>query len=307
MDFPAVKVIKVCMRGSNSMISIIITAFKEPQTIGKAIEAVLKNKVKAEIIVAAPDKETAAVVKKYKQVKYFKDPGKGKSYALNLLFKKAKGEILILTDGDVYINQTAIKTINNAFKDKKVGCVTGRPIATNNKNTMLGFWSHLLLDAGAHRIRNTLSKQNKFLECSGYLFAFRNKIKKIPTDVAEDAYIPYLLWKQGYKIKYLPEAKVFVKYPNNLKEFIKQRVRTAKSHETLKKYAKDFPRVKSFWNEVFLGIGKALAYPKNLKEFIWTLLLFPTRLYMWFIVFLQTKIFRKTYKDAWERIESTKT
>ena len=49
------------------MISIIITAFKEPKTIGRAIEQVLKNKIKDkfEIIVSAPDKETLDVARDY--------------------------------------------------------------------------------------------------------------------------------------------------------------------------------------------------------------------------------------------------
>ena len=62
------------------MISIIITSFKEPKT-GKAIESFLNQKIreKHEIIVSAPDIETQNIVKRYKQVKLFKDPGKGKS------------------------------------------------------------------------------------------------------------------------------------------------------------------------------------------------------------------------------------
>ena len=289
------------------MISIIITSFKEPGTIGTAIEAVLKNNIKEkiEVIVAAPDKETAAVVKKYKKVQYFKDPGKGKSFALNLLFKKVKGNILILTDGDVFVN-TSLQKIVDAFKDPKVGCVSGRPVALNKKSSMFGYFSHLLLDAGAHSIRSDLNKQNKFLECSGYLFAFRNTIKAIPTDVAEDAHIPFMFWKQGFKVRYVPEVKVFVKYPNNLKDFIKQRIRTATSHQKLKKYNKDFPHVKGFWNELRLGTFRALAYPSTCKEFLWTLCLFPLRLYIWLAVFLQTKVFKNQYTDAWERVESTK-
>ncbi|MBS3144192.1 glycosyltransferase family 2 protein [Candidatus Woesearchaeota archaeon] len=293
------------------MISVIITSFKEPEIIGRAIKAVLQNKTKRkyEVIVAAPDEPTAQVIKKYvkkdKRVSYFRDKGKGKVGALNELFVKVKSEILILTDGDVWMDENAIEELAKALEDKQVGCVTGRPVAANDKNTMLGYWSHLLVDAGAHKIREKLNKQNKFIECSGYLFAFRNKIRKIPVDVAEDSIIPYLLWKQGYKIKYVPEAKVYVKYPNNLKDFIKQKVRTTKSHERLKLYAPDFPTVKSFTNELTKGPLEAIKYPKKIKEVIWTLCLFPVRLYIWYKAEKQRKS-GKTYQDNWERIESTK-
>ena len=78
------------------MISIVITAFKEPRTIGKAIEHFLKQDIgeEFEIIVSAPDEETLGVArtfqKRHNNIRMFKDPGKGKSWALNILFKKMR-------------------------------------------------------------------------------------------------------------------------------------------------------------------------------------------------------------------------
>lgn len=291
------------------MIAVVITAYKEPKTIGRAIEAILRNRTKEpyKLIVVAPDKETAAVVKRYKQVKYFKDAGKGKSYALNMIFRKLKSKVLVLTDGDVFIDRHALQPLFDAFHDLSVCCVSGRPVAMNKRTAFVGYLSHLLLDAGAHAIRKKLDRERKFLECSGYLFAFRHKRAQIPTDVAEDAYIPYLLWKNGYSVKYAQHAKVFVQYPDNLKDFVKQRVRTAKSHSRLRAYAPDFPTVKSFWNEVRFGFFRVFSYPLTLKEFFWTLSIFPIRLYIWLRVFFETYVSQHRYQDAWDRIESTKT
>ncbi|OYT41034.1 hypothetical protein B6U80_02115 [Candidatus Pacearchaeota archaeon ex4484_26] len=296
-------------------ITIIITAFKEPK-LGETLKSILRQKIKYphEIIVSAPDKGTIGIVKnyakKYKQIKLFKDPGKGKSFALNLLLKKlknSKSDILILTDGDVVLEDNSINEISKIFNDPFVGCTTGRVLSANPKNNKFGYWSHLLADAGAHRMRAELDEQGKFLECSGYLFAFRNNriINQIPLDVAEDSIIPYYFWKQGYKIKYTPKAKVFVKNPTHFKDWLKQRKRTAKAHETLTKYAPDFPKIKSFKNEA-TRVFWALQYPKNLKELVWTIQLIYARLYMWLSVFYDTYFRGKYYQDAWERIESTK-
>ncbi len=294
------------------MISIIITSFKEPH-LKRAIDSVLNNKIKKkhEIIIVAPDKEAKELVKSYKNLKFFKDHGKGKSLALNQVFKKVKSDILILTDGDVYISNNAINEILELFKDHKIGCLTGRPVSTNSKNNIFGYWSHLLFDIGAHEIsRKKRFQEGKFLECSGYLFAFRNIFMDIPLDVAEDSIIPYLCLKKGYKVGYAEKALVYVKNPTNLKDFIKQRVRTAKGHEKLKLYAPDYPRVKSFSMEIFEGLKNIrliLSYPKNIKEFIYTLTLFPARLYIWLRVKYDQSLKGKTYQDCWERIESTKT
>tara|TARA_Y100000034_G_C6877045_1_gene401275 strand:+ start:630 stop:1505 length:876 start_codon:yes stop_codon:yes gene_type:complete len=291
----------------------VINSFREPELLKKAIEAVLRNNIKEkyELVIAAPDEENEKVVKgfqkKNKDVKFFKDPGKGKSFALNLVFKELKGDIWIFTDGDIYVDANAINEILELFKDKKVGCVTGRPISTNSKKNILGFWSHLLFDAGAHKIRKELDTQKKFLEGTGYLFAFRNNItRNIPVNVAEDAIVPYITMKKGYRVRYADKALVYVKNPTNLRDFVKQRIRTGKAHEALEEYAPFFPKVKSFRNELFKGPRLALGYPKSIKEYLWTSLLFFTRLFIWFVIKWDEKVVNKRYGDAWERVESTK-
>ena len=292
--------------------TILITSFKEPN-ISKAIEAALAQDTKEnyDIVVSAPDTKTEHLVKNLsktnKNLRFLKDPGKGKSFALNLAFPKLKGEIWLLTDGDIYLDEYALSHILKTFENKKIGCVTGRIIPTNSKKTLTGYWAHLLADAGAHMIRKKLSSQNKFLECSAYLFAFKKGlISKIPLDVAEDAFIPYTIYKKGYLIKYNSESRVYVKNPDTVRDFIKQRIRTAKAHGNLSKYLPGFPKIKSFKNEVKQGTLSALKYPSTLKEFLWTLELFPVRLYIWFKAFYEHDLIKRQYTDGWERIETTK-
>ncbi|MDD5178572.1 MAG: glycosyltransferase [Candidatus Nanoarchaeia archaeon] len=296
-------------------LSIVITAFKEEKTIAKAIESIIKQKIDYpyELIVSSPDKPTTEIVnsysRKYKQVKHFKDPGKGKSFALNLLFKELKGksDILLFTDGDVFLGESSVNEMVRPFKDPFVGVTAGRVIPVDSKETMFGYWSHLLADAGAHRIRQKRSDQNKFLEASAYIFAFRNNIvDKIPVDVAEDSIIPFYFWKKGFSIRYVPEATVYVKNPESIKEWFLQRKRTANAHTKLKNYEPNFPKVKSFTNEIKEGIFPALTYAKNLKEFYWTLRLILARFGMWFSMYYELKFKNKHYVDGWERAESTR-
>jgi len=295
------------------MISIIITSYKEPKTIGKAIESFInqKTKHKYELIAAAPDKETLEVIeeyaKKYKQVKLFKDPGKGKTFALNLILPKLKGEIIILTDGDVFVSNNSINELVEPFKDKKVGCVTGYPVSADDRKTMFGYWSHLLCYA-AHRLRLKRDKKDKFLECSGYIWAFRNNvIKKIPRETAEDTIVPCLFYLKGYKIKYVPESKAYVKFPTVFRDFVEQKKRTAKGHETLGRYVdvKKIPRMKTLKNEIFEST-ELLSFPQNMTEIIYTLLLVPLRLYIWMLTFFHLRVKKNFYVDAWKRIETTK-
>ena len=107
------------------MLTIILTTYKEPRTIGKAIEQILANTLPEdyEILVTAPDDETLDVAKQYAEknpkIKTIKDAGQGKPSALNMVFEKAKGDILVLTDGDVYISENSIPELLKHFQDPK--------------------------------------------------------------------------------------------------------------------------------------------------------------------------------------------
>ena len=94
------------------MINIIITSYKEPKSTERAVKAFLnqKTKEKFKIIVVDPFQEVEEYIKKHikdKNVEFFLDPGEGKSYALNLLleiiYSDNKEDIIIFTDGDVYV------------------------------------------------------------------------------------------------------------------------------------------------------------------------------------------------------------
>ena len=295
------------------MISIVITAFQEPKTIERAIESITMQKIREdyELIVAAPDKETLLVAKKNAdknhRIKLYKDPGKGKGYALNSLLKKVSGDIIILTDGDVYVSGNSINQILDGFKDKRIGCVTGRPVPIESKETKYGYWANFLFDS-AHKLRTSLKKKGYFIECSGYLWAFRNNIiNGFPTDVAEDAIVPYLFFEEGYKIDYVDSAEVYVKNVDNWKEWISQKIRTSRAHEKMDKYVDtgSIPRTKTFFNEA-KGIISLFTYPRSLKEFLWSFQLLFARLYMWYKVFNLVYIKKDYHKDDWERVESTK-
>ena len=291
------------------MISIIITAYKEPNTIGKAIESITSQKIsdKYELVVVAPDKATIDIAKKYKSVKIIKDENNGKPAALNLAFSQCKkSDILIFTDGDVYVSENSINELLKPFLDKNIGAVSSRPISLNQKDNMYGCWSHLLTDVGAHETRMNLAKKNKFLVCSGYLMAIRNILDSIPEEsLSDDAVISNLIYAKGYKIAYSPNALVYVKYPDNFSDWLKQKRRSAGGYLQIKKLAYRKDDMRSFVKESS-GLFRALKYPKNLKEFYWTFLLVLARLYLWLVVFVDLKIRRRNFYSMWKRVESTK-
>jgi len=297
------------------MINIIIASFNEPKATARAVNSFLNQKIEDDfkIIVLDPFSETEEFLKKEindRRVSFFFDPGEGKSYALNLLFQEIysenKNDIIILTDGDVYVSENAVSEICNAFKNSEIGCVTGKPTAVDEKNAKYGYWAHFVFE-GIHRARKKYHEKRNFFECSGYLFAIRNGvILDFPLESSEDAIIPYLFWKKGYKIHYADKAEVFVKNPSTWNDWLAQKVRNIKGHENLSRIAPDMPRTKSFFNEIKHGWYFLFIYPKNQKELFWTLQLYFARLYLYYKAFSEIKN-KKSYSDGWRETEIKST
>jgi len=291
------------------MISIIITAYKESQTIGRAIEQVLKNNLKNyEIIVVAPDKETIDKTKEYakknKKIRVVIDEQKGKPAALNLAVSKSNGEILILSDGDVYVDDTALVSLIEQFKDERIGAVSGNPISLNPKNRMFSFWAYLLTNV-ANENRIKAAKVNRRFFCSGYLFAIRKKLfPNLPEELlSEDGYISNAVYEKGSLIAYSEKSRVYIKYPTNFKDWIIQKKRSVGGYNQIRKMKN--VEIRSFKQESF-GAVSLLKYANGIKELFWLSVLFLARIYLWIKIYLDINIKKKSSREIWKRVESTK-
>lgn len=296
------------------MINIIVTSYNEPEATLKAVNRILSEDIKTEfkVIVADPFIEVEKYLKKNikdKKFEFFLDPGEGKAQTINILLKKYysknKNDLLIFTDGDVFIEKNSIIELIKGFEDSKVGCITGRPVSIDSRKTKYGYWSKFLF-SGIDMVRKKLSKDSKFFQCSGYLFVIRNGIlKEVPIDVPEDCIIPYLVWKEGYKIVYSDKAIIYIKYPSNWKDWINQKIRTIKAHENITKFYPHMPRTKSLLNEFKEGWFFLFIYPKSFKELFWTLELYFARLYIYFKSFEESK--KESYDPGWRKIKIKST
>ncbi len=293
------------------MISCIITSYREPRTIGVAIEAFLEQDFPEtyEIIVCAPDEETLEVARRYqkksKSIRVLKDPGRGKPTALNYCFQKARGEILVLSDGDVSIGKGSIGKIIPLFNQKEVGAVTGRVYATNNRNTLLGFWAHILTE-GFHLSRMKAESKKRFLLCTGYLYAVRKNLVPVipPETLADDAFISHSVAEHKKEIHYAPSAHVYVRYPTNLPDWIRQKKRTAGRLYQLGNRFK-VSKIDSLFEEVFISL-QLLRDIRSVKEFMWYGFLLAMKLYIWARTLFDIRLWKRSLKQVWERVESTK-
>lgn len=288
------------------MVSIILTSFREPKTIGKAVTAFLNqtnSEIIKEIIIVAPDIETLNAAKlsggKSRKIKIIKDPGKGKPTALNLAISKTKSTLLVLSDGDVYVDKDAVNNLIKSF-GKNIGAVSGRVIQLNEENGIFGYWAKISAEA-MHDLR-----KKKIDFCTGYLYAIRKKYyAKIPSEIlADDAYISKNIIKMGQKILYNPKAIVYVRYPGNLIDWIRQKKRTAGKFYQLSKYF-NINKERELISEVKSGLS-SIRLIKSPKHIFYLSFLGLMRSYIWVRVFFDFRLKRRKFEKVWLRPISTK-
>jgi cellulose synthase/poly-beta-1,6-N-acetylglucosamine synthase-like glycosyltransferase len=218
--------------------SIGVIVYNEADNISKLLDALLNQKLEKtaidEIIVvsSACTDGTDDIVRKYcdnhPQIKLITEPErKGKSSAINKFIANAKSEILIIESGDTIPAEDTVEKFVIPFFDEKIGMTGGRPLPENNPRTFIGYSVNLLWNL--HHKMALISPK------LGEMVAFRKIFDKIPEKSAVDeASIEAIIKAAGLRLKYIPEAIIHNKGPENLKDFIKQRRRIAAGHLWLK-------------------------------------------------------------------------
>jgi cellulose synthase/poly-beta-1,6-N-acetylglucosamine synthase-like glycosyltransferase len=291
-------------------ISLLITAWKEPISVARNLQIVFDNKLDLEMIVVAPDVETQDAARKvfeankFSNFKIIADPQTGKPNAINLALEQIKSDWIICTDGDVVLYPDSIPTLVSQIQklEPNYGAISARPNSIDTKDNFWGYIGHLLADS-AHVKRSTSS--NYFV--SGYLCAYqKSKIKPLPTNtLVDDAQFSIQILEQNLNINYLPNSFVGIKYPTNLGDWLIQKRRSAGGYRELKDQIKQlnlYSTQRSFFNELEF-ILYPIQYATNFREVIYSLGLYPLRLLLWVLVFVDGVI---KPKKTWQRVESTK-
>jgi cellulose synthase/poly-beta-1,6-N-acetylglucosamine synthase-like glycosyltransferase len=300
--------------------TLLITAWKEPETVKQNLENVLRPESKnllseMEILLVAPDQETYQAAQEtvnsfgFEGFRYIQDQKAGKPAALNLGIRNAKGEIIIAMDGDVIIAKDSLQPLVEYLNNSKYGAVSGRPVSADLKTSLLGYWGNLLADAiHSKRLKNMQQGYSYFV--SGYLYAFVNfKNLQIPADtLSDDAWISLEIMRRGMEIAYSPNSLVYVKYPKTLKDWYKQKRRSAGGYMQLSSFYKNrkFNLPKRSLLQEIKFFAFPLTYPKSFRQFLYSLALYPARLILWMLIIYDKLKGNQTVSKLWPRIETTK-
>ncbi len=219
------------------LVSIIVPAFNEEESIGESIDSLKKTTYKnIEFLVindGSTDRTSEIVREKIEgdsRFRFFDNSvNQGKATILNQGIAESKGEMVACMDADSIIEDNIVEKVLPYFSEKKVGAVTvsvevNKPKGVLQKICALEFALGLSL----------FLKLFSFLDCvfvtpgpfSMYRKSVLNKIGGFnPENITEDHEIAFRIHKHGYKIRNCIEAKVFTTLPDTFKGIYVQRRR----------------------------------------------------------------------------------
>lgn len=228
------------------MISILIPAHNEEVVIEKTLLAMVRlhyPKEAYEVIVINDNSkdQTGAIIEKMKL--RFPDcninhleiigerGGKGKSNALNIGYKEAKGEFFVIYDADNTPNSMTLRyLIQEIQSNDRYAAVIGK-FRTRNKDRNI-LTRFINIETLSFQWMAQAGRWELFKLCTipGTNFIIRRSIIDLiggwdPDAIAEDTEISFRIYQMGYQIAFMPLAETYEQEPETLKVWMKQRSR----------------------------------------------------------------------------------
>jgi len=215
-------------------VSVIVPAHNEAANIAATVRSLIRNDYPAIEVIVVDDgstDDTAAIVERLglPGVHVVRQPNAGKPAALNTGIRHARGDLLILVDGDTVLEPDAIGRLVQPLADSRVGAVSGNAKVANRAG-LLGRWQHLEYVLGFNLDRRMFEVARCMPTVPGAIGAFRRAAVAdaggVPGDtLAEDTDFTMAVQRAGWLVDYEPRAVAWTEAPATLSQLWRQRYR----------------------------------------------------------------------------------
>jgi cellulose synthase/poly-beta-1,6-N-acetylglucosamine synthase-like glycosyltransferase/peptidoglycan/xylan/chitin deacetylase (PgdA/CDA1 family) len=215
-------------------VSVIVPAYNEAANIEATIRSLLASDYPWVELVVVDDgstDDTANIVERLNLpgVRLIRRPNGGKPAALNTGIRAARGELLVLVDGDTVFESDAIGHLVQPFADPEVGAVSGNTKVAN-RGGLLGRWQHLEYVIGFNLDRRLFDVGECMPTVPGAIGAFRREVLRdmggVPTTtLAEDTDLTMACLRAGWRVVYEESAIAWTEAPATLRQLWRQRYR----------------------------------------------------------------------------------
>jgi hyaluronan synthase len=170
------------------------------------------------------------------------DQNAGKRHAQDLAVRYSHGDLLVTIDSDTQIAPDSIRTAVAAFRDERVGAVTGNVGASNASTNLLTRLIDLRYWVAFNQERAAQGFFGSVLCCSGPFAVYRRApladvwpryigqtFRGIRCTYGDDRHLTNLVLERGYLALYEPRALATTNVPETLREYLRQQLRWNKS------------------------------------------------------------------------------
>ena len=244
-------------------ITIIIPAHNEEKVIGQKLETLLQSKFpleRIELLIGADNckDQTSSIILSYQD--RFPDmtlidftERQGKINIVNKLVKKAKHEIIVMTDANVLFDLNTLNELVKHFKNPKIGLVDSRMEHFGLKETGISMAENGYISNEVKTKFGEGKIWGAMMGPFGGCFAFRKVcFKPIPTHfLVDDFYLNMIILRQGYQCINEQNARVFEDVSNESWIEFKRKIRIS---------AGNFQNLSHFWQMLFRFDGISFAF-----------------------------------------------
>ncbi len=213
--------------------SIIIASYNEGKNLEKCLESLTQIRYPREayeIIVVDNNStdNTFEIVRQFPEVLYLKEGKQGASFARNKGISRAKGNIMVFLDADTAVTRNWLSAIIEPFEKKDIGAVGGAILPFNENNI---FSQYLGVSLFLRYPRYGKKREIRgFPSCN---LAVQKEMIRRGFDTAtfstygEDKDICYHILEKGFKVIFQPDAIVYHRHPESLRELIRLCVKSS--------------------------------------------------------------------------------
>ncbi len=153
----------------------------------------------------------------------------GKPSALNAGIAAARGEVIIMMDGDTVFQRDTLRKLVQPFADPKVGAISGNAKVANRKG-LWGRWQHIEYVIGFNLDRRMFDLLQCMPTIPGAIGAFRKEVLDAvgglsEDTLAEDTDLTMAISRSGWQVVYEETAIAWTEAPSSLHQLWKQRYR----------------------------------------------------------------------------------
>jgi cellulose synthase/poly-beta-1,6-N-acetylglucosamine synthase-like glycosyltransferase/peptidoglycan/xylan/chitin deacetylase (PgdA/CDA1 family) len=216
------------------LVSVVVPAYNEAANIAATVQSLYLSDYPAIEVIVVDDgstDDTAWIVASLNLpgVRLVRQANAGKPAALNSGIARAKGDIVVLVDGDTVFEPTALGRLVQQFADPRVGAISGNTKVANRRG-LLGRWQHLEYVVGFNLDRRLYDLGECMPTVPGAIGAFRREVLDsiggVPYGtLAEDTDLTMATLRAGWLVRYEETAVAWTEAPATMRQLWRQRYR----------------------------------------------------------------------------------